>query len=60
MRGGGGAARGNATSSWRGKHEAIKQGTRGGGAGGHEGRCNDRARVNEVRQRAADNNDKSR
>ena len=24
------------------------------------GRCNDRARVNEVRQRAADNNDKSR
>ncbi len=35
-RGGGGALRGDATSSWRGKREAIERQMRGGGAVGHE------------------------
>ena len=32
----GGAPRGDATSSWRGKREVIERRTRGGGAGRHE------------------------
>ncbi len=35
-RGGGGAPRGDATSSWRGEQEAIERQTRGGCAVGHE------------------------